>query len=423
MMKHNNSLKCTVMKRYFLLIILFFAGIIKVIPQDTDPSWGIKFTGFVKNDIFYDTRQSSASNGLREGHFYLYPDNSVIGFNGEDINANPSLHFLSIQTRIRGNITGPDAFGAKTSGAIEAEFFGTSEADINGFRLRHAYVKLDWGKTSLQTGQYWHPLFITESYPGTISFNTGAPFTPFSRNPQVRLTQLLGNVSISLTAYGQRDFTSPGPNGNSNRYLRNSGLPGLNLQSRVPVGDFLTAWFGIDYKRIRPQLRTNFNYETNTKVGSIVAFGNIKIRTTPLNISLMGIYGQNPCDLMMIGGYGVVSEDPFTLIRTYTTLNTGSFWIDIGTNNQNTSLGLFAGMTRNLGAGDNITGDIYGRGNDIDHIYRISPRITITQGKLSFAGEVEFTSAAYGILQLDGKVTDSQAINNLRLLLSTIYRF
>ena len=410
-------------KRHLLLIILFFAGIIKVIPQDTDPSWGIKFTGFVKNDIFYDTRQSSASNGLREGHFYLYPDNSVIGINGEDINANPSLHFLSIQTRIRGNISGPDAFGARTSGAIEAEFFGTSEADINGFRLRHAYVKLDWGKTSLQTGQYWHPLFITESFPGTISFNTGAPFTPFSRNPQVRLTQILGNASVSFTAYGQRDFTSPGPNGNSNRYLRNSGMPGLNLQSRVPVADFLTAWFGIDYKRIRPQLRTNFNYETNTKVGSIVAFANIKIRTTPLNIALMGIYGQNPCDLMMIGGYGVVSEDPLTLIREYTTLNTGSFWIDIGTNGQNTTFGLFAGMTRNLGAGENIIGNIYGRGNDIDLIYRISPRVTITQGKLSFAGEVELTSAAYGTLQPDGKVTDSHAVNNLRLLLSTIYRF
>ncbi len=411
------------MKRSIFLIIFLMAALVRILPQDADNSWGIKFTGFIKNDIFYDTRQSSASNGLREGHFYLYPDNSLLDNNGNDINANPSLHFLSIQTRIRGNVTGPDAFGAKTSGAIEAEFFGTSEADLNGFRLRHAYVILDWPTTSILSGQYWHPLFITESYPGTISFNTGAPFTPFSRNPQVRLTQLLGNVSISLTAYGQRDFTSPGPNGNSNRYLRNSGLPGLNLQSRVPVADFLTAWFGIDYKRIRPQLRTNFYYETDTKVGSIVAFGNIKIKTTPLNISLMGIYGQNPCDLMMIGGYGVVSEDPFTLIRTYTTLNTGSFWIDIGTNSQNTSFGLFAGMTRNLGAGENIMGDIYGRGNDIDYIYRVSPRVTITQGKLSFAGEVEFTSAAYGILQLDGKVTDSQAINNLRLLLSTIYRF
>jgi len=421
--KCYNFLNCQFMKRFIFLILLVTAAFIKVIPQDADPSWGIKFTGFVKNDIFYDTRQSSASNGLREGHFYLYPDNSVLDINENDINANPSLHFLSIQTRIRGDITGPDAFGAKTSGAIEAEFFGTSEADLNGFRLRHAYVKLDWSTTSLLTGQYWHPLFITESYPGTISFNTGAPFTPFSRNPQVRLTQMLGKASISLTAYGQRDFSSPGPDGTSNKYLRNSGLPGLNLQSRLPFGDNITAWFGIDYKRIRPQLRTSFNIETTTKVGSLVAFGNIKIKTSPVNVSLMGVYGQNPCDLMMIGGYAVTSVNPLTLIRTYTTINTGSFWIDLGTNNKTTSFGLFAGMTKNLGAGDMIAGAIYGRGNDIDHIYRVSPRVTLTQGKLSFAGEVEFTSAAYGTMGTEGKVTDTHTINNLRLLLSTIYKF
>src|SRR4030043_425254 len=141
------------MKRYFLLMLLSSACILKVIPQDADPSWGIRFTGFVKNDIFYDTRQSGASNGLREGHFYLYPDSNLLDLNGKDINANSSLHFLSIQSRIRGDITGPYAFGAKTSGAIEAEFFGTNEADLNGFRLRHAYIKMDWPKTILLSGQ------------------------------------------------------------------------------------------------------------------------------------------------------------------------------------------------------------------------------------------------------------------------------
>ena len=123
------------------------SAILKV-SQEPDPSWGIKFSGFVKTDIFYDTRQSSASNGLREGHFYLYPDNVLYDAAGNDLNANPSFHMLNIQTRIRGDITGPDAFGAKTSGAIEAEFFGTSESDLNGFRLRHAYVRLDWTSTS-----------------------------------------------------------------------------------------------------------------------------------------------------------------------------------------------------------------------------------------------------------------------------------
>ena len=96
---------------------------------------------------------------------------------------------LSVQTRLVGKITGPDAFGAKTSGYIEAEFFGTSDADVNGFRLRHAYVKLNWTTTELLIGQFWHPMFITESFPEVVSFNTGAPFQPFNRSPQIRVTQ------------------------------------------------------------------------------------------------------------------------------------------------------------------------------------------------------------------------------------------
>src|SRR4030065_2733590 len=137
------------MRRIIVMLLLFACGILKVSSQETDPGWGIKFSGFVKTDIFYDSRQSSASNGLREGHFYLFPDNILNDAAGKDLNANPSFHILNIQTRLRGDIAGPDAFGAKTSGAIEAEFFGTNESDLNGFRLRHAYVKLDWKNISL----------------------------------------------------------------------------------------------------------------------------------------------------------------------------------------------------------------------------------------------------------------------------------
>jgi len=411
------------MKRSVLLTLLVAGFFFRLSGQTADPSWGIKFSGFVKNDIFYDTRQSSAANGLREGHFYLYPDNKLFDGQGNDINLNGSLHFLSIQTRLRGDISGPDALGARTSGAIEAEFFGTSEADLNGFRLRHAYVKLDWDKVSLISGQFWHPMFTAESFPGTISFNTGAPFIPFSRNPQVRLTGALGKASLSVTAYGQRDFTSPGPSGNSNKYLRNSSMPGLNLMLKVPAGSAVTGWLGIDYKSIRPELLSYLNYESNEKVGGIAAFANLKIKTTPVTMSIMGVYGQNPADLMMIGGYAVKATDATTGIRQFTTLNTGNFWIDMTTNGKKVVFGLFSGYSKNMGASDNITGSVYGRGTNIDHIFRLSPRISFTEGRLSIAGELEHTTAAYGTQQADGKVTGSEKVSNLRLLLSTIYRF
>ena len=412
------------MKRAVILIVTLILFLPEAGAQDAGQTFGIKFSGFIKTDIFYDSRQSSASNGLREGHFYLYPDDVLYDDDMNDLNANPSFHILNIQTRIRGDITGPDAFGAKTSGAIEAEFFGTSESDLNGFRLRHAYVKMEWQKASLLAGQYWHPMFPAENFPGTVSFNTGAPFLPFSRNPQVRFVYMPGKISLTLVAYSQRDFTSSGPDGNSSKYIRNSGTPGMHLQVKIPAGDNLTAWAGVDYKTIRPEIRTSANIETNVRVGSLAAFATLKLKTKPLNLSVMGVYGENASDMMMIGGYAVSDiTDPVDQITEWTTLNNAGFWVDLSTNGTRTVAGLFAGYSKNLGSGDPVEGPFYGRGGNIDHLFRISPRLTVTEGKLSIAAELENTLAAYGTMEDDGRVTDTHNVTNTRLLLSLIYRF
>lgn len=386
--------------------------------------WGVKPSGFVKTDFFYDTRQSSASNGLREGHFYLYPDNILPDFEGKDLNANPSFHMLSLQSRLRGEITAPDAFGAKTTGAIEAEFFGTSESDLNGFRLRHAFVKLDWSRFSLMVGQNWHPLFPAESFPGTISFNTGAPFVPFSRNPQARLSYKAGPATLQFTLYSQRDFTSTGVDGASSKYLRNSGLPGSDFQVKIPVNDALTVWGGIDYKKLRPEIKTATNFETESAIGSIAVFSTLKAKTRLLNVSMMGSYVQNGTDLMMLGGYAVSEiTDLLRQEKKYVTLNSANVWIDIATNGSIVSAGVFAGYSSNLGSSSMISGQVYSRGSNIDHLYRISPRVIFTSGKVSFASEAEITTAAYGSMMQDGTVSNSSNVTNIRMLLSSILRF
>jgi hypothetical protein len=232
---------------------------------------------------------------------------------------------LSIQSRLRGDIQGPDAFGAKTSGVLEAEFFGTSEADLNGFRLRQAYTKLDWEKFSLLIGQAWHPMFPTECFPKTVSFNTGAPFTPFSRNPQLKLTYKPGKFSVTVTAYSQRDFTSTGPDGSGNKYMRNSGLPGLNAQIKIPVTSSGFALIGGDYKTIRPELRTAANFENPNTLSSLAGFATLHIKTKPVSLTLMGAWCQNATDLTMIGGYGVADIiDTETGIRTFANLTTAN---------------------------------------------------------------------------------------------------
>ncbi|MCX6224918.1 MAG: hypothetical protein NTV01_09260 [Bacteroidia bacterium] len=412
------------MQKFLFIIGILSLLIVPAKSQTPAPSFGIKLSGYVKTDVIYDTRQSCAANGLREGHFYLFPDNVLYDADSIDLNASPTFHILSIQSRLKGDITGPDAFGAKTSGVLEAEFFGTSEADLNGFRLRHAYAKLDWANTSLLIGQTWHPIFPTECFPGTISFNTGAPFTPFSRNPQIKLTQKIGNASAILTTYSERDFTGTGIDGSSNKYLRNSGIPGINLQFRIPVTKVGLLFVGADFKSIRPELKTTANYHTDENLESLSGYITLNIKTKPLTFTAMGAYIQNATDLLMIGGYAVYEiTDPVKALKSYTNLSTFTGWFDIATNGKTVQAGLFGGYSKNLGAIGPVIGPAFGRGLNIDYLLRISPRISFISGKTTIAGEIEATTAAYGTVQSDGTVADAKPVTNLRLLVAAYYRF
>ncbi len=419
------------MKRIFILVL--FVLPLFGLAQEKQPDYGIKFSGFVKSDYFYDSREVTS---IREGHFLLYPTPVSKDVNGSDLNEKGNFNFLSIQTRLKGAITGPDAFGAKTSGVIEADFFGnenTNFQDVNGFRLRHAFVKLNWANTEILAGQFWHPMFIPENFPGTISFNTGAPFQPFSRNPQLRLTQKFApSVKLIATLFSQRDFQSTGPNGGSVEYIRNSGIPNANvqLQFNLDSGKHQIN-IGADYKTLMPELSTSGTsgkYKTTNTLSSFSLFAGFKFKLAPVTLKLYAILAQNATDLTMLGGYAVSKvNDAVTGAKTFTNLNTQAFWLDAQTNGKTLQYGVFVGYTKNKGSNDDVT-TIYARGSNIDNVYRISPRVVFISGKLSIAIEAEYTVAAYGTANGDkkGGVTDvsgDTTTKNFRPLLAFTYNF
>ncbi len=408
----------------FLLILIFNTTIF----GQEEPAFGIDFTGFIKTDILYDTRQTVS---IREGHFLLYPLPEQKDINGDDLNAVPEFNMLSIQTRLHGKITGPDALGARTSGVVEGEFFGHSEGDINGFRLRHAFVRLHWDKTQLLIGQTWHPLFITESFPGVVSFNTGAPFQAFSRNPQVSLTHEINGLSIKATAFTQRDFASSGPEGATSKYLRTTGMPAFNLRMEYNTtighdGTSLLVGVSGNYLALQP-LREYPGMigfiKSSQKVSGLTGLAFARITTSAITIKAAGLYGENTFDLTMIGGYYTekIDEDGKPHFLPSRTL---SAWTDIHTNGKVWQAGLFAGYSGNMGTErDVMTGNAYIRGANIDYLYRISPRLIYNSGKLRIAPEIEYTVAAYGDLQNNGKVETSEEVGNLRFIIGVFYFF
>ncbi|MFH0894217.1 MAG: hypothetical protein V2A54_07265 [Bacteroidota bacterium] len=413
------------MKKNLLLSILVFSAISANANFQTKDTakFGIRFSGFVNAQYWYDTRQTYS---IRETQAMLYPLKPSFDKNGVDINEQPSANQVSMMSRLHGDIFGPDAFGAKASAVLEGDFTGPSNIENNAFRLRHAYIKLDWKKSQLMVGQYWHPLNVPEMIPDVASLNTGAPFHPFSRQPQVRYKYTMGNLKMIAVASSQRDYASSGPSGTtvatSTAYSRNAVIPNLHFQLHYAWKENLVG-VGGDYKVLKPRLVTDSLIKTNETVESFSAVAFAKIQSDKFVVKLESVLGQNLNDHLMLGGYAVADADSLTNIKTYTTLNILSAWADISTTGTKWQFGVFAGYLKNLGTMKNIRGGIYAMGSDIESMYRVSPRVSYLTGKLKFSTEVEYTVAFFGTPNSLGEFGDVSPVANIRALLSLSYNF
>ena len=381
----------------------------------------LKFSGMVKTDFMFDSRQTVSA---REGHFLLFPSPFLAGADGEDINAVSNFNILAIQTKGRVDIAGGEFFGMKASGAIEGEFFGHSNADVNGFRLRHAYVKLSNEKLDILMGQYWHPMFVTACYPGVYSVDTGSPFTPFNRSPQLRI-ETKGKTKIIAAASTQRDFASSGPAGNSSVYLRNAALPNLHVQLQHKTGNLL-AGIGLDFKSLVPRTADLLGTATRTRVNSTTLIAYTKYTHGSFQWKAFGTLGQNLTDHLMLGGYAETGVDSLTGKYSYEPVKVAAGWTEFYLKGQKMEGGVFLGYTRNLGLTKPLAGKVYGLGTNIRELYRIAPRIGWIYGNSTIGLELEYTHAQYG--KMDAKMTDVETgengkVGNLRLLASVLMRF
>ncbi len=413
--------------------------------------WGIRVGGYICTDLFFDTRQVVES---RDGLLLLYPADIQPDVNGVDINARPSFNFLALNTRVTLRIQAPDALGAKISGMVEGWFAGMSNADMNGFAMRHAFIKLDWKSTSLLTGQTWHPLFTENCFANTVAGSAGAPFQPFSRAPQIRVTQKLSKLS-SLMIYinSQRDFLSFGTAGNSSTYLRSSAVPEVGLQyifnmnKEKTIKHKLLFGVGGDYKYLIPRIVTDSNVYTRRGVHAFAAIAFINYENTGYKdiqwgLKAKAMYGQACNEFLMLGGYAYryYNNQPLDtrMDYEYTTVNTVASWIDTYVKIKQWEAGVFGGYTQNLGSNKNIQDwhnqeSYFSRGSNIAYMYRISARAVYRAGKLQIGLEPEYTVTCYGnTLNSLGEVQKTSetypnatrnVVSNLRVLLSTTLFF
>lgn len=370
--------------------------------QDSKNNFGVKWSGFVKSDFMFDTRQTL---NAREGQFNILPlpENMV---KGEDINDQSNINFLSIQSRLRASISGPDFFGLKTSAVIEAGFFGNTNATIGEARLRHAFVKLSNEKVEILMGQYWNPMFITAVFPGTYSFSTGVPFQPFGRNPQLRITTK-GNVKFIGVLYTERDFKTRGAS------LSQSGMPQVHAQLQFGSVKKTIGGLGLNLKSVRPALGSN-------NLTSFAGVGYFRTKIGDTTWKLEATYGQNMSDLLQISGFGETTNGDFVNNNTFST------WTEFSADFSETmEWGLFGGYSKNGGFGESITYVNGFLGNNVESAFRVSPRIGWKSGKLKLGVEADYTNAQYGSIDSNGDIdtVGIDAVYNVRLMTTAIYKF
>ena len=410
------------------LMAMFFGGA----KAQEKPS--VKLYGFIRNYACFDTRESLTSNSKQ---FYYMPKDEKLDANGKDINEQPNMMLLSITTRLGVNITGPEFLGAKTSAKIESDFagFGTSNTVL---RIRQAYAKMEWEKSSVLVGQAWHPI-MGDMMPDVFSLETGAPFTPFSRSPQLRYDYKNKGFTLTATALYQYQYTSNGPDGSSFNYARNAVVPELYFQAMYKNGGFMIG-AGVDFLAIKP--RQSYTHTTTgengeTVTNTIKCNEDLAVGITP-NIfasykkgdwGFKGrvTYAQNASHLSMISGYGV-TEIYDNGEQKYGALNSIGGWFDI-TKKEQLKKGFltwcwFWGYTKNLGCNDDIVGPIYMRGEkNMDRMWRVAPSVLYTHNAMSIGIELDATTVAYGTPDSRYKVSDTHNVTNFRICTMLKYNF
>lgn len=391
----------------------------------------IKISGYIKHESFWDTRQVV---GFGDDQDLLYPEKKKLDKNCTDINAKGQYDMVAIQTRMRFEIDGPQIKDAKTRGVIEYDFFGRADI-LNLVRMRHAHFFMTWDHVELLAGQAYHPLYVIGADPRTLSFNTGIPIDTFTRVPQFRISWApYPQVTFIFCASTELDNPSDGPIGFSTTYLRNAVLPMLDFQVQGRWGDHMMG-AGFDFKQIQPRLETNTGFKAYEKLNSFIAIAYTVLKWDTFNMRTKLIFVENGTDQLMTGGYAVHCIEPITDRRSYVNLRGVALWNDSEiTKYKNLIPGWFIGFIKNIGAGTTIFPDvvdsegvvterrIYGRGTDLDYVFRVSPRIQWIINNFMFGVEVEYTRAGYGTIDTcNGKVVNLEPVANTRLLVTLYY--
>ena len=415
------------MKKYLLLLPLLALAIVANAEEvQSKKGFELKLYGQVRADLFYNTRANAESV---DGLFYSYPMDIKLDAEGNDLNDQDNSNMYLLYSRLGLDVKGPKLGSAKTSAKIEFDFRG-SGTTLSLIRLRHAYFNFNWGKSSVLAGQTWHP-FFGEVSPQMLNLNTGAPFQPFSRAPQVRYRFNHNGLQLTASAVWQSQFLSVGPDENdntksvkSNKYIKNSCVPEIHFGADYKTSNLIVG-AGADMTSLVPRTQATVNgntYKVDERITSVSGEIHAKYTTPMWQFAAKSTLASNLTQTSMLGGYGVCDIDPITGQQSYTPTYNSSSWVNVVWGKK-WKVGAFGGYMKNLGTTKEVS-SLIGTGVDVDQIVCGSAEVTYNLPHWRIGLEYNYTAAWYGDLnKANGKIVNTHSVDNHRIVASATFSF
>lgn len=385
-------------------------------------NFSYKFYGFVRGDLFYNSRANMAPV---DGNFHLFPLDVKPDANGEDLNATPNGSFYTFTTRVGLDVAGPNIGTARTSAKVETDFGGFSASNTM-LRIRQAYVQLDWEKSTVLVGQTWHPLFGSVM-PDMLNLSTGAPFQFFNRSPQLRYHYRTGDWKLTAAALWQLQYLSSGPNGMSEEYIKNSCVPEFYLGADFAGAKGWLLGGGVHLISLKPRVASLWNektYKVSERMTTTSYEIHAKYNRPNFSFAARTMLASSLDQGAMLGGYGISAINPTNGEQEYVPFRHSTSWVN-ATVGSTWKGHLFAGYTKNLGTNKALASNTkYGMGLDIDQLLSANLGFSYNLPHWQIGMEYAASTAWYGSTNLaNGRVKDTHSVVNHRILGLMVYYF
>lgn len=371
-----------------------------------------KFYGFIRNYFAYDSRESVSGTG---NLFYYLPMDRKLNENGDDLNRQSQFRFLALTSRVGVDLSGYHAGNVHFGAKVEADFYAglSGSTGTATMRLRQAYATVTWkelpmggkekAQVGLKMGQAWHPM--AADMPHVFSLETGAPFGPFSRTPQVTMDADLGkHWTITASALWQMQYTSSGPSGSTADYMKYGCTPEIYAGVTYKTKGFL-ARAGVDMVSIKPRktgILNGVEVKVDDRITTVSPFVFLQYSYKTFSVKAKTIYASAGDHFNLMGGYAKVGENEDGSWNYAPTRNSSS-WLSLSIGKKWQGV-LFLGYMKNFGLSEGTSkpldkSEIYFCKNgfaNLNQMYRINPEVMYNFGKFTVGLEYQYTAVQYG---------------------------